>query len=188
VPIDRPALRRDLLARRDAFARAPESGPAGEALARHLVEAVRRVAPRCLGLYAAMRSEFNAAPPLVADAAATSRLLALPCARRADRRMDYRLWDGAEPAARDDFGIPTGSGGAVVPDLVVAPCIGFTRAGHRLGYGGGFYDRWLAEHPGTVAIGIAWTWAELPPGAYAPEAHDVPLAAVVTEAGVLPAR
>lgn len=191
MPIDRPALRRDLLARRDAFARAPESGPAGDALARHLLDAVRRHAPRCLGLYAAMRSEFNAAPALVADAARTSRLLALPCARRADRRMDYRVWtverDGAPPSARDDFGIPTGGGETVVPDLVLAPCIGFTRAGHRLGYGGGFYDRWLAEHPATVAIGIAWSWALLPPGAYEPEAHDVPLAAVVTEAGVLPA-
>lgn len=177
-----------LLARRDAFARSAEAGAARDALAGHLVATVQRFAPRCLGLYAAMGSEFNAAPALVADTNATSRRLALPSARRADRRMDYRLWDGGPTLAVDDFGIATATGEVVVPDLVVAPCIGFTRDGHRLGYGGGFYDRWLAEHPGTVAIGVAWTWAELPDGAYEPEAHDVPLAAIVTEAGVLPAR
>ena len=48
----------------------------------------------------------------------------------------------------------------------------------RLGQGGGHYDRWLAHHPDTIRIGMAWDGQlvdELPV-----EPHDVPLDAVVT--------
>ena len=155
------------------------------ALCRHLLAEVRRAAPRCLGLYAAMGSEFNAAPALIADTATTARRLALPSARRADRRMDYRLWDGAATAAVDDFGIATATGEVVVPDVVIAPCIGFTRQGHRLGHGGGFYDRWLAAHPDVIAIGVAWSWAVLDEADFPPEPHDMPMTAIITEADVI---
>lgn len=132
-----------------------------------------------------MGSEFNAAPPLVADTETTAGRLALPSARRADRQMDYRLWDGAPTTAVDDFGIGTATGDVVVPDVVIAPCIGFTRHGHRLGHGGGFYDRWLAAHPDVVAIGVAWSWAVLDEAVFPPEPHDMPLAAIVTDADVI---
>ena len=188
MPVDRRALRKTLLARRDAFARSADADAASDALARHLVATVQRLAPRCLGLYAAMGSEFNAAPSLVADTATTSRRLALPSARRADRRMDFRLWDGGPTVAVDDFGIATATGEVVVPDVIVAPCIGFTRDGHRLGHGGGFYDRWLAVHDRVMAIGVAWSFALLEGDAFFAEPHDRPLAAIVTEQGVVEAR
>jgi len=60
----------------------------------------------------------------------------------------------------------------------VVPLIAFTADGHRLGQGGGHYDRWLGAHPETPAIGLAWDCQlaeELPV-----EDHDHPLAAVVT--------
>jgi 5-formyltetrahydrofolate cyclo-ligase len=40
--------------------------------------------------------------------------------------------------------------------VLFVPLIGFTAALDRLGQGGGHYDRWLAEHPGAQAIGLAW--------------------------------
>jgi 5-formyltetrahydrofolate cyclo-ligase len=56
--------------------------------------------------------------------------------------------------------------------------VGFTASGARLGQGGGHYDRWLAEHPGTLAVGLAWD-AQLC-DTLPTEPHDAPLAAVVT--------
>ena len=58
------------------------------------------------------------------------------------------------------------------------PLVGFTEQGDRIGQGGGFYDRWLAAHPDTLAIGMAWDVQkvdELPV-----EDHDMPLTAIIT--------
>ena len=69
-------------------------------------------------------------------------------------------------------------GASLVPDVLFVPVVGFTADGHRLGQGGGHYDRWLETHPDTVTIGLAWDCQlvdELPL-----EPHDRPLAAVIT--------
>ena len=74
----------------------------------------------------------------------------------------------------------------MTPEIVIVPLVAFDRAGGRLGYGGGFYDRTLeglrAARP-TLAIGFAYAGQEaegLPL-----EATDQPLDMVVTEAGVI---
>jgi 5,10-methenyltetrahydrofolate synthetase len=71
-----------------------------------------------------------------------------------------------------------------VPDVVVVPCVGFTEACHRLGYGGGYYDRWLAEHRQVTAVGVAWSFAEVDLVTFAAQPHDIPLTLIVTERGV----
>ncbi len=67
---------------------------------------------------------------------------------------------------------------AVLPDVLFVPLVGFTADLDRLGQGGGHYDRWLAQHPGRIAIGLAWDaqLAETLPV----EPHDIALDAVVT--------
>ncbi|MCV2369551.1 5-formyltetrahydrofolate cyclo-ligase [Roseateles oligotrophus] len=103
---------------------------------------------------------------------------ALPFAYKAPRRMDYRRWDGSTPSVQDECGIGSSKGAVVVPDVVLVPCVGFTREGYRLGYGGGYYDRWLAAHPGVTSIGLAWSQGECH---FAAEAHDQPLTLILTE-------
>lgn len=66
----------------------------------------------------------------------------------------------------------------ILPDVVFVPLIGFTESLDRLGQGGGHYDRWLAEHPGRLSIGLAWD-AQLC-DTIPTEPHDVPLDAVIT--------
>ena len=99
--------------------------------------------------------------------------------------MEFRHWAGSPPSIVDECGIGSASGPAVQPDVVVVPCVGFTRAGHRLGYGGGYYDRWLAANDHVVAVGVAWSFAELELDVFDARPHDIPLALVVTEAGVV---
>jgi 5-formyltetrahydrofolate cyclo-ligase len=139
----------------------------------------------CLGLYWPVRSEFNAAQALAADAMGDSTPWALPYAQRVPREMHYRQWDRQPPPLLDECRIPSCEGAPVVPDVVLVPCVGFTRAGYRLGYGGGYFDRWLAAHPHATAIGVAWAMAEIDPAGFAPEPHDRPLALIVTENGVV---
>lgn len=115
--------------------------------------------------------------------AENNRKVALPWFAGRDAAMGFRLW--ANPW--DDDLLTPGPWQALqpqdaepvaVPDVVVVPLLAFTASGHRLGQGGGHYDRWLAANPHVQAIGLAWDCQiaeELPL-----EQHDRPLSAVVT--------
>ena len=111
--------------------------------------------------------------------------MALPFAQRAPVRMHYRAWDGHAPAALDDCGIPASIGAPVLPDVVLVPCVGYTASGHRLGYGGGFFDRWLAQHPDVTAVGVAWSIGALDDAVFGSQSHDQALTLIVTERGVV---
>ena len=111
------------------------------------------------------------------------RTIALPRFWAKDRAMDFAVH--ADPYEESDceagpFGIPqpVGDADSANPSVLFVPLLGFTAEGARIGQGGGHYDRWLADHPETTAIGLAWDGQrvdDLPT-----EAHDIPLAAVVT--------
>lgn len=69
-------------------------------------------------------------------------------------------------------------------ESAIVPGLGFTRTGARIGYGAGYYDRWLAVHPHTMRIGVAFECqiiATLPQ-----EPHDIVMHRVITETGVYP--
>jgi 5-formyltetrahydrofolate cyclo-ligase len=176
-------LRTRLLAERMHFAAGAAAAPAEEALARELRALVAELEPQCLGLYWPQHGEFNAPVALSADPGSAISALALPFARRTPPEMHYRAWDGTPPASRDERGIPSPEGGAVVPDVVFVPCVGYTESGYRLGYGGGYFDRWLAAHPHVCAVGVAWSGARIDEAEFAPLAHDVRLTLIVSERG-----
>ena len=109
--------------------------------------------------------------------------IALPWFADKDDAMTFRAWANPwedellEQAPHGGLQPPAGCD-LLEPDAVIVPLVGFTADGHRLGQGGGHYDRWLEAHPDTMAIGLAWDVQlvdELPL-----EPHDRTLAAVVT--------
>lgn len=185
----RKTLRARLIAERERFANSDRAAAAATALARSLRELLQQIEPELLGVYWPVRSEFNAALALQSDESApklpVALPLALPFASRTPARMEYRRWDGTAPRAIDECGIAASDGDAVVPDTVLVPCVGFTREGYRLGYGGGFFDRWLALHPHVTTIGIAWSVQQIGAADFRPEAHDRPLTLIVTEDGAI---
>ncbi|KQW51267.1 MULTISPECIES: 5-formyltetrahydrofolate cyclo-ligase [unclassified Roseateles] len=167
---DRPTLRRELLAARRDFAASPAFQTAQAALTQALPELLAQLEPELLGVYWPLAGEF--------DPGELPYPRALPFARREPAEMVFRRWDGSAPAAQDECGIATSSGAVAVPDVVLVPCVGFTREGFRLGYGGGYFDRWMAAHPGVTAIGLAWSGSETH---FAVEAHDRALTLILTE-------
>lgn len=130
------------------------------------------------------------AGPFEAPAAAYARFfrdaghtIALPHFATRTAPMSFR--HHTDPYAQDDlevgpFGIlqPAAEAKPLIPEVLFVPLVGFTPALDRLGQGGGHYDRWLAEHPPQIAVGLAWdaqVCDTLPT-----EPHDKPLDAVVT--------
>jgi len=82
---------------------------------------------------------------------------------------------------------PVDRAGAIEPrsiDLAIIPGTAFDRAGRRLGRGGGCYDRFLPRlRPSVPRIGLSYECQVVEE--ITPEAHDVPMTAVVTEEGVI---
>ena len=64
-------------------------------------------------------------------------------------------------------------------DLILVPGAAFDRKGYRIGYGGGFYDRFLPQCPQAVWLGLAYE-AQLVEDTF-PQAWDVPLHQILTE-------
>ena len=63
------------------------------------------------------------------------------------------------------FGIPEPASGEIVewPEaLMIMPGVAFDRENHRVGYGGGFYDRYLEKHPQLERVAVAFSFQMLP--------------------------
>jgi 5-formyltetrahydrofolate cyclo-ligase len=124
-----------------------------------------------IGTYHALPHE-----PLL-DLLAFQPRLALPVVVARDAPLEYRLWQGA--LSPDVMGIPAPNGAAVLPNVVLVPCLGFTKTGYRLGSGGGYYDRTFAswQHK-PLLIGVAYACQLLD---FTPAPHDWRLDMVITE-------
>ncbi|GAB3854743.1 5-formyltetrahydrofolate cyclo-ligase [Hymenobacter terrigena] len=94
--------------------------------------------------------------------------------------LQTNRWGIPEPTAAAETEVP-----AAAFDAVLVPLLAVDRAGHRVGYGGGFYDRFLAQcRPGTQFIGLNVLDAA-PVAAIADVLPtDVPLTAYITPGGV----
>jgi len=139
--------------------------------------------PGILGVYWPFRAEFDPRE-LIDWAVATGRGIALPVVVDKKGPLEYRAWRPGETLVDGVWGIPVPERRDVVtPAIVLAPLVGFDRDGYRLGYGGGYFDRTLAAlTPRPLAIGVGF--AEQAIATINPQPFDVPMAAIVTEAGV----
>jgi 5-formyltetrahydrofolate cyclo-ligase len=109
--------------------------------------------------------------------------IALPHFASDDDPMSFRAH--TDPYGEADLEIgpfrirqPASDAPLIQPDVVFVPLMGFTAELERLGQGGGHYDRWLADHPDTLAIGLAWDAQQVE--TLPTEPHDIALDAVVT--------
>ena len=78
-----------------------------------------------------------------------------------------RAWAFGEPLNSGEWGIrePFPDARVVEPDILIVPLAAFDRAGHRIGYGAGYYDMTinaLRARKQVVAIGIAFAVQEIP--------------------------
>jgi 5-formyltetrahydrofolate cyclo-ligase len=130
-----------------------------------------------------MRGEYDARP-LADRLRARGAVTALPVVVAPGQPLVFREWHPGVPLASGPLGIPYPvSSEPLAPTAALLPCNGWDGAGHRLGYGGGFFDRTLASRPARlVAIGVGYELARME--TIRPQAWDVPMDWIVTERGV----
>ena len=121
--------------------------------------------------------------PLLLVLAGRGHVVALPATPPRGQPLVFHRWRPGARMVPERFGTHRPEDDPVLPDVLLVPMLAFDRAGRRLGYGGGYYDRTLAGLPGRRTIGCAFSAQEVE--AVPVEAHDWHLDAVATEQGVI---
>jgi 5-formyltetrahydrofolate cyclo-ligase len=176
--------RAELLALRIDLSLAAHREKSSAALAR-LVSEFAAIRTGQVGIYWPFQREISLFP-LANRILAEGGSVALPVVVEKNRPVQFRVWRPGDPLSNGIYDIPVPRDGPIVkPDTLIVALVGFDGAGHRLGYGGGYYDRTLAATtPRPLTIGIGFAFMRLQ--TIQPLPHDIPMDVIVTEAGVFP--
>jgi 5-formyltetrahydrofolate cyclo-ligase len=158
---------------------------AADRVAERVQAVLADIPPGIVAGYAAIGSELDPEPAMVRLATGGWRL-ALPVMAGRSEPLVFRAWTIGAPLQVRQWGIrePGIEAEVVVPDVLLVPLLAFDRAGHRLGYGGGYYDRTLAAlAPAVRTIGLAFR--EQCIDAVPALAYDQALSCIVTPDGVI---
>ena len=127
--------------------------------------------------------------PLLARLARLGCVVALPSVVSSGEILLFRRYRPGDPLLTGSHGTREPLPGAplVSPDVLIVPLLAFDRAGHRLGYGGGYYDRTLRALRASSsirAVGLAYAFQEVE--AVPAEPFDEKLDMIITELGPIP--
>ena len=156
----------------------------GEAIAAGVLAQIGDVGGRIVSAYWPFRGEPDLRP-LLAEVAARGGYTALPVVIEKGRPLEFHLWQAGDALSRGVWNIPIpAEPRPCMPDIVLAPVVGYDPACYRLGYGGGFFDRTLAAMATRPhVIGVGYSAARLT--TIYPQVHDVPMDRIVTETGIV---
>lgn len=137
-------------------------------------------------VYVSMGAEVET-KALIEQAWKDGKIVAVP-KTAAERKMYFLPIQSFAELQKNSFGVSEPTGGkekTLIPqegDLFLVPIVGFDRNKNRMGYGGGYYDRYFAKHKGFRKIGLAFAMQmqEIPT-----EETDIPLDEIITENGVI---
>lgn len=182
IPDQKDRLRKVLYTRRAAASKL-DTGEAGALLADRIASFLGSSASvRTISAFLPIRTEIDTMPTIerLSGGGAT---VVLPTIVGDSPDLVFRTWGPGDPLAKGAFDVqePLATAEERDPTTLIIPLLAFDRAGYRLGYGGGYYDRAierLKKNGPVLAIGIAYDAQEV---VHVPrESHDERLNAIVT--------
>lgn len=187
---EKALLRQKLLQWRNEL-NAEELRAKSNQLCRHLAASDYYKRASVIMAYASFQQEVSL-DSLVEQAWSDGKTVLLPKVVSASKELNiYAVssWDELKPGVwgirePDSNTLPEWNPVDLVPDLIVVPGVGFDYAGHRLGYGGGYYDRWLHRLPYKPTL-IGVTFQGQIVHSLPTEEHDFIMDEILTENGFL---
>ncbi|MCF7646217.1 5-formyltetrahydrofolate cyclo-ligase [Bacillus subtilis] len=182
------ALRKSVFEKRNALSVAYRQEVA-QAIMPHFFNTITLPARSCISGFWPIRSEIDPRP-LMRELEAQGMTLCVPAILDA-QTIEFRAMSFGDVLVETGFGTmgPPADAPVVDPDIMLIPLAAFDRAGNRIGYGAGYYDRAIAalhqknKHP--VLIGVAFDAQRVDHIAHEP--HDVALDYILTETGLIAA-
>lgn len=180
MTVDKRELRRAMSEKKRAMT-AAEVESRSAMLAEKLYRTAQWRAAKAVYVYIAFNQEVRTRP-IIERAWDEGKRVAVP--KEVGNGMRFIWFDRFDQLApQGAFGIlePT-EDGPVADDeaaLILMPGVAFDRDGHRVGYGGGYYDRWLSEHPGHPTLALCYDFQvvkDIPS-----EVHDIRVDAVLSD-------
>lgn len=136
---------------------------------------------KCVAVYSAINKEIDMT--FLSEMLMSKGIkIALPRAKVKNEPLTFNEWDLMPATDKDAEGIPCSTGKEIKPDVFIVPLVAFTRGGHRIGYGSGYYDRTfnaIPEDTQYLSIGVGYAFQEIEDVKV--ESHDVALNYIVTE-------
>ena len=182
--MDKNTLRGTLLQKRAEFS--PEQRKElDRAISLGLIDSPLFQNASMLLIYAPIENEINLLP--LAHAARKKGMpIAFPRCNKETNTMQFFILPEGQKLSPGAYGIPEPPADAIIcrPDeraLCIVPALSYDLSGNRIGYGKGYYDRYLATFPG-IAVGAAYATMLLK--SVPTEPHDLPVDWLVTERGI----
>lgn len=178
----RQAQRQQLVARRQSLT-ASKRIAAEQQVHQYLLSILAPLPAAVISFYMPIRGELNC-QPLIEALLKSGWQATLPKIIAKDAALQFRQWTAETEMQPETWQIPVPQNTRpLIPEVLLIPLVGFDRQLHRLGNGGGFYDRSLASiTPKPLAIGVGLESLQLEN--IQPQPHDIAMDFVVTEQGI----
>lgn len=177
--MDKKALRQ-LIGEKKRAMGAEEIEARSAALAEKLFATGQYARARSLYAYLSINQEVRTTP-IIERAWADGKRVAVPKTYGKDMRF---IWlDSFDQLSPGAYGVPEPVADGPVADdeaaLLLLPGLAFDREGRRVGYGGGYYDRYLAAHPSHPTVALCYGFQLF--DRLETQAHDVPADLVISD-------
>ena len=184
---EKQALRTALLARRGAL---PDAAGAARRLAEHFPGPIDLAPQQIVSGFLPINDEIDVMP-LLRRLGAAGHDLVLPVVQERGAPLLFRRWREGDDLEAGPLGTrhPSADAPALDPDILLVPLLAFDRRGYRLGYGGGYYDRTLADlrrRRSVLAVGVGYSQQQVPAVPHGP--RDEKLDWILTDQTVMRAE
>lgn len=151
----------------------------------HLMKIIRK--DETVMVFTSKEKEVNTRP-LIMALFGTGNPVVVPIIVKEDCSLRLSYLRDFSALVPSTFGVPEPIGSEIPADAtaigtIILPMLGFDRTGGRIGYGAGYYDRFLSKNPGLRKIGIAFGCQEVE--SLPVDENDIRMDMIITEDGIV---